>query len=281
MTTTTKPATPVSTPRGRRPGAGSLALRQGRLEITQFLRSRESVVFTMGFPIIMILIFASIFHGEIGGGVKFTQYFITGMIATGLMTVSFQNLGIWIPVERDRGVLKRYRGTPMPKWVWFAGKVIMVVVIGIAETALLLAFAVALFDLDLPGAAGKWITFGWVSLLGVTACTLCGIAISSVARSARSGSAVVTPVALVLQFISGVFFVFTDLPTWMQQVAALFPLKWMCQGLRAVFLPESFGAQEPGGSFELGRVALVLGLWCVIGLVVCLTTFRWTTKRDG
>lgn len=281
MTTTTKPAAPTAATGGRRIGPGALALRQGRLEITQFLRSRESVVFTMGFPIIMILIFAAIFDGTIGGGVKFTQYFITGMIASGLMTVSFQNLGIWIPIERDRGVLKRYRGTPMPKWVWFAGKVIMVVAIGIVETALLLAVAVALFDLDLPGTARTWFTFGWVSVLGVTACTLCGIAISSLARTARSGSAVVTPVALVLQFISGVFFVFTELPAWMQQVAALFPLKWMCQGLRAVFLPESFGAQEPGGSFELGRVALVLALWCVIGLVLCLTTFRWTTKRDG
>ncbi|MFI5836321.1 ABC transporter permease [Micromonospora sp. NPDC051300] len=281
MSTTTKPAAPVAATPAWRLGAGALALRQGRLEITQFLRSRESVVFTMGFPIIMILIFAAIFSDEIAPGVSYTQYFITGMIATGLMTVSFQNLGIWIPIERDRGVLKRYRGTPMPKWVWFAGKVIMVVVIGIAETALLLAVSVALFDLDLPQTAAKWLTFGWVAVLGVTACTLCGIAISSLARTARSGSAVVTPVALVLQFISGVFFVFTSLPTWMQQVAALFPLKWMCQGLRSVFLPDSFGAQEPGGSFELGTVALVLGLWCVIGLVLCLTTFRWTTRRDG
>ncbi|MCZ7435723.1 ABC transporter permease [Micromonospora sp. WMMC241] len=281
MTTTTKPAAPVTAAPARRLGPGALALRQGRLEITQFLRSRESVVFTMGFPIIMILIFAAIFSDEIAPGVSYTQYFITGMIATGLMTVSFQNLGIWIPIERDRGVLKRYRGTPMPKWVWFAGKVIMVVVIGIAETALLLAVSVALFDLDLPQTAAKWLTFGWVAVLGVTACTLCGIAISSLARTARSGSAVVTPVALVLQFISGVFFVFTSLPTWMQQVAAIFPLKWMCQGLRSVFLPDSFGAQEPGGSFELGTVALVLGAWCVIGLVLCLTTFRWTTRRDG
>ncbi|MFI7573658.1 ABC transporter permease [Micromonospora sp. NPDC049497] len=281
MTTTTKPATPVAAAPARRIGPGALALRQGRLEITQFLRSRESVVFTMGFPVIMILIFAAIFNDEIAPGVSYTQYFITGMIATGLMTVSFQNLGIWIPIERDRGVLKRYRGTPMPKWVWFAGKVLMVVAIGIAETAVLLAVSVALFDLDLPGTAATWLTFGWVSVLGVTACTLCGIAISSLARTARSGSAVVTPVALVLQFISGVFFVFTELPSWMQQVAALFPLKWMCQGLRSVFLPESFGGREPGGSFELDRVALVLAAWCVIGLVLCLTTFRWTTKRDG
>ncbi|MFI7021856.1 ABC transporter permease [Micromonospora sp. NPDC049900] len=281
MTTTTRPDAPVAAPAARRLGPTALALRQGRMEIRQFLRSRESVVFTLGFPIIMVLIFASIFDGDLGEGVSYTQYFITGMIATGLMTVSFQNLGIWIPIERDRGVLKRYRGTPMPKWVWFAGKVIMVLVTGVVMTALLLTVSVLLFDLNLPSTATAWVTFGWVSALGITACTLCGIAISSLARTARSGSAVVTPVALVLQFISGVFFVFTNLPTWMQQVAALFPLKWMCQGLRAVFLPESFGANEPGGSFELTRVALVLGAWCVIGLVLCLTTFRWTTRRDG
>lgn len=278
--------TTIAPPRGtrtpaRRVGPVALGLRQGRLEIRQFLRSRESVVFTMLFPVVMILIFASIFTWDITPGVKFTQYFVTGMIATGLLTVGFQSLAIQIPMERDKGVLKRLRGTPMPKWVYFAGKAIMVLAIGIAEMAILLAVAAALFGLHLPSSARAWLTFGWVAALGITACTLCGIAFSSVARTARSGPAVVTPVALVLQFISGVFFVFTDLPTWMQHVAAIFPLKWMCQGLRSVFLPESFGAQEPGGSFELGRVALVLAAWCVIGLVLCLTTFRWTTKRDG
>ncbi|ROT31610.1 ABC transporter permease [Micromonospora sp. HM5-17] len=276
-TTTTRPApSPV-----RPVGPLALALRQGRLELRQFLRSRESVVFTMLFPVVMILIFASIFRGDLGGGVRFTQYFVTGMIATGLMTVGFQSLAIQIPIERDRGVLKRFMGTPMPRWVYFAGKVIMVAVIGVTETVLLLAVAAGLFDLTLPQTADRWLTLGWVSVLGITACTLCGIAFSSLARSGRSASAVATPIALVLQFISGVFFVFTELPTWMQQVAAIFPLKWMCQGLRSVFLPDSFAAQEPAGSFELGRVALVLAAWCVIGLALCLTTFRWTTRRDG
>jgi ABC-2 type transport system permease protein len=116
-------------------------------------------------------------------------------------------------------------------------------------------------------------------VLGITACTLCGIAFSSLARTGRSAPAVVTPVAIVLQFISGVFFVFTDLPPWMQQIAALFPLKWMCQGMRSAFLPDSFASFEAAGSWELGKVALVLGAWCVGGLVLCLTTFRWTSSR--
>ena len=69
-----------------------LGLRQGGLEIKQFLRSREQVMFTLAFPAILILVFGSIFTGEIGQGVKFTQYFVTGMIATGLMTAGFQAL---------------------------------------------------------------------------------------------------------------------------------------------------------------------------------------------
>jgi ABC-2 type transport system permease protein len=259
----------------------ALGRRQGATEIKQFSRSREQVVFTMAFPIIMIVIFGSIFKGNLGAGVRFTQYFVTGMIASGLMTTGFQALAIQIPIERDRGVLKRLQGTPMPKAVYFVGKVLMVLAIAVVETVLLLAVAVPFFGVSLPDTTQKWITFAWVGLLGITACTLCGIAFSSVARSGRSAPAVVTPVALVLQFISGVFFVFTQLPSWMQQVAAVFPLKWMCQGMRSVFLPEAFASQEAAGSWELGRVALVLGAWCVGGLILCLTTFRWTTRRDG
>ena len=261
--------------------AASLALRQGGLEIRQFLRSREQVTFTLAFPAILILIFGSIFKGTIGDGVKFTQYFVTGMIATGLMTAGFQALAIQIPIERDRGVLKRFLGTPMPPWVYFAGKVLMVAFVATLETVILVAVATLLFGLRMPDTAAKWLTFLWVAALGTTACTLCGVAFSSVARTGRSAPAVVTPVALVLQFISGVFFVFTSLPGWMRNVASAFPLKWMCQGLRAVFLPASFGAREPGGAFHLGRVALALAAWCVIALVLCLTTFRWTTRRDG
>jgi ABC-2 type transport system permease protein len=184
-------------------------------------------------------------------------------------------------MERDRGVLKRFLGTPMPKWVYFAGKVLMVAFIALLETVVLLTVATLLFGLNLPDTGARWWTLLWVAVLGITACTLCGVAFSSLARTGRSAPAVVTPVALVLQFISGVFFLFTSLPTWMQNVASIFPLKWMCQGLRAVFLPAEFGAQEPGGSFHLGRVALVLGVWCVVAFALCLTTFRWTTKRDG
>lgn len=262
----------------RRLSALRLGVRRGGLELRQFLRSRESVVFTLAFPVMLLVIFGSVFDdNEVADGVPFTQYFVAGMIAAGLLTVGFQNLAIMIPIERDRGALKRLRGTPMPPTAFFLGKVLMVLAIGAAETVLLLAMAFTLYDVPVPGPA-QWVTFLWVSVLGITACTLCGIAFSSLVRSGRGAPAMVTPVALGLQFISGVFSLFTNLPAWMQQLAALFPLKWMTQGMRAVFLPPSFAAHEPAGSSELGLVALVLVLWCVGALVACRLTFRWTSR---
>jgi len=257
-----------------------LGLQRGLLEIKQFARSRESVVFTLAFPVMLLVIFGSVFDQDVAPGVPFTQYFVAGMIGAGLLAVGFQNLAIMIPIERDRGALKRLRGTPMPPHAYFTGKVLMVLAIGAAETAVLLVLAFTLYDVPVPGAA-QWATFAWVAVLGITACTLCGIAFSSLVRSGRGAPAVVTPVALGLQFISGVFSLYTNLPGWMQQLAALFPLKWMTQGMRAVFLPASFAAREPAGSAELGRVALVLLLWCAGALAACLLTVRWTSRTDG
>jgi len=262
------------------PNVVGLGLLRARLELRQFFRGRESVIFSFAFPIMLLLIFASIFHQQIAPGVKFTQYFIAGMIAAAQLTNGFQTLAIQIPIERDRGVLKRLAGSPMPPGSYFIGKVVMVYTIGVISTALVLAIARAFYHLPLPDSPQKWVTLVWVSLLGIAACTLGGIAFSSVPREGKRAPAVVTPVALVLQFISGVFFVFTDLPKPMQQVAAIFPLKWMTQGMRSVFLPDSFARFEAAGSWELPRVALVLGAWVVGGLALCLFTFRWTAKDD-
>jgi ABC-2 type transport system permease protein len=99
-----------------------------------------------------------------------------------------------------------------------------------------------------------------------------------VPKNAKGASAIVSPIVLVLQFTSGVFFLYSELPTWMQQFAALFPLKWLTQAMRSVFLPEEMAALEVAGSFELGMCALVLVAWTVLGLVLSLVFFRWNKR---
>jgi ABC-2 type transport system permease protein len=266
----------------RRPSVLSVGLSRTLIELKQFFREREAVIFIFAFPVILLFIFGSVFDYTVDGtNVSFTQYFLAGMVASGLMIVSFQSLAISIAIERDDGTLKRLQGTPMPPASYFVGKVGLVLVTGLLQIAFLLAAGALFFDVALPTSMDKWITFAWVAVLGITSGTLLGIAFSSVPRSGRSASAVVSPVVIVLQFISGVFFVYNQLPEWMQRVAEVFPLKWMAQGMRSVFLPDSFEAQEVSGSWQHGMTAIVLTVWAVAGLLVCLRTFRWQRRDAG
>jgi ABC-2 type transport system permease protein len=249
------------------------------VELKEFFRQRESVVFTLAFPVILLLVFGAVLNYDLGGGVGFVQYFMAGIIGAGILGAGLQNMAISIATERSDGTLKGLAGTPMPKSAYFVGKVVQVLAVTVLIVVLLLVIGAVFYGVPLPRGE-DWVTFVWVTVLGSAACTLLGIAVSSLAKNGRSASATVTPIALVLQFISGVFFQFTQVPPWLQTIAAFFPLKWMTQGLRSVFLPDSFATQEPAGSWELGRVALLLAVWCVAGLVLCVLTFRWQDRGD-
>lgn len=258
------------------------------IELKQFFRERDAVIFIFAFPTVMLALFSTVFGGDGGvfggdGGpsVEFGQYFLPGMLAAGIMLTSFQSLAISITTERDDGTLKRLRGTPAPPLAYFLGKVGLVLVTSAGQIVLLLAVAALAFGIDLPGDSSRWLTFAWVFVLGTAAGTVLGVAFSSVPRSARSASAVVTSVVLVLQFISGVFFVFNQLPGWLQDVASVFPLKWMAQGMRSVFLPPELEVTEVAGSWQHGPTALVLAAWLAVGLVLCARTFRWTRRDAG
>jgi ABC-2 type transport system permease protein len=270
----------VSAPDVALPSLARVCRVRAGVEIKEFFRQREAVVFTLLLPVLLLVAFGAVLDYDIGGGVTFTQYFIAGIVAAGILGASMQNMAISIATERSDGTLKHLYGTPMPRSAFFAGKVAQVLVVSVATTAVLLLIATLAYDVQLPSGA-EWLTFTWVCVLGAAACTLLGIALSSLARNGRSASATVTPFALVLQFISGVFFQFSSLPTWMQTVASFFPLKWMAQGLRSVFLPDFLAAEEPAGSWELDRVAIVLVLWCIGGLVLCVLTFRWQDRGSG
>ncbi len=252
-----------------------LGLHRGVLEIRQFTRQRESVVFTIFFPLILMVIFGSVFNNEIAPGVQFSQYFVAGMIASGMVNSGFQQLAIMIPMERDAGTLKRLRGTPMPLASYFIGKSILVLTSMLAQTILLIAGGVAFYGLELPVNSQKWWLLALLLVIGSANSTALGIAFSAIPKSGRGASAIVSPVVIILQFFSGVFFIFTQLPFWMQQVAAIFPLKWLTQGMREVFLPDSFAAQEVAKSWETSRGLTINLIWLVLGVALAAKTFKW------
>lgn len=258
-----------------------LGLARGLLETRQFFRNRGQMFFTFSMPVVMLLLLGAIFGvKDQASGVTSQQIFTAGMIGVGIMGSSLQSLSLQIAGERRNGTLKRLRGTPLPKASYFIGKIVMVLVSSLGQGAVLLGVGALFFGVRLPADAGRWFTLGWVYLLGVTGCSLLGIAYSNLMRGADSGAVAMLPM-LVLQFISGVFVIFSTLPKGLQVAASFFPLKWICQGMRSALLPQAYAQAEPAGNWEHGRIALVLGAWAVAGLLLCLRTFRWKGREDG
>ncbi len=264
------------------PGVWRVSLSRGTVELKSFFRERQSMVFVFAMPAVMLVLLGAIFSGEhIGHGVTIGDLYVAGLIGGGVMATSYQNLGMSIALKRERFTLKRLRGTPMPAAAYFGGKIIQVLIAAVAEVAVLLVVGVVFYHLRLPTSAAAWWTFAWVFVLGAAACSLLGIAASSLPRSAaRNGVAVITLPFIALQFISGVYVPFTLVPPWLRDVASVFPLEWMCRGMRSVFIPQAV-ALEPTHSWQHGLTALVLLAWVGAGLVLCLTTFRWRTRGDS
>lgn len=261
-------------------------VKSNAFEIKGYFRTPDTVFFTFLFPVVMLGIFGAAFGSmdDIGtlpdgtGGVSMATYYLPGMIAAGIMLIGIQNLAIDIVRERSEGWLRRLGGTPLSPVSYFIGKSGQIFVTSVLQLALILLFARFVLQVELPADPALWLRFSWIFLLGVATMTLLGVAISAIPRSSRSASAVVLPIVLLLQFISGVYLMFTMLPEWLQQIASLFPLKWLAQGMRSVFLPEHFAELEPGGAWDLNLVATNLGAWLVVGLVLSLITFRWVRR---
>ena len=280
--TTTAPGT------ARRGRTLALGVERAKYEVRQYFRAGDTLFFTFLFPTVIFLIFAAAFstNGDVGanrdgtGGVTVAAYYLPGLIAAGIVLSGIQNLGIDIATERSDGTLKRLGGSPLPVVSYFLGKVGMVFVTAVAQLLLLLLVAHVGFGVALPDTADRWSRFAWVFLLSILMSTVLGIAISGIPRSGRSASAVIVPILLVLQFISGVYFTFTALPVWLQNIAGIFPVKWVAQGMRSVFLPEHFAKAEQTGTWDLGTAALVILAWTIAGLVLARVTFRWV-RRDG
>lgn len=284
--TTSKAAamTPVGASAAWQPNLVRLSISRTGIEVKQFFRDTRSAVFTFGFPVMLLVLFGGIISYTIKGPdgqlVNFRQYFIAGMIAAGIISTTFNNLATWISMEQQEGLLKRLSATPLPRSAYFAGKIGMATIVTGIQVVIMLAVGMTFYGLRLPAGAERWAMFFLVTALGVSSCCLAGIAYTRLIPNARSAPAIIMPVYLVMEFISGVFFQFTGVPTWMQWVANIFPLRWMALGYRYVFLPDWFKAKETGGSWQVETTLIVLAVWTVVAFALCVRFFRWDPEID-
>ena len=249
----------------------ALATHQFRFDQKTFWRNPASVFFTVMLPVIFLLIFATIFGNdriEELGGVKTTTYYVPAIISLAVVSATFQSLAISLTVDRERGLLKRTRGTPLPSWVFIAGRIGNSVVVSVLMLILLAILGRLLYGVEIPW--DRTVAVLVALSVGAAAFSCLGIAISAAIPSEDAAAPITNVAVLPLYFLSGVFIPESEIPSGVLHVADAFPVRHFFEAFFTAWDPATTGA-----GFEWGHLAVVAA-WGAAGLVVALRTFSWT-----
>ncbi|HSJ18357.1 MAG TPA: ABC transporter permease [Solirubrobacterales bacterium] len=248
---------------------------QFRYDQRTFWRDPASVFFTILLPVIFMFIFATIFGDDPIdelGGVKTTTYYVPAIVTLAVISATMVSPAISITQDRESGVLKRVRGTPLPPPVFIAGRVGNAIVISLLMVVLVTLIGRVVYDVEVPGATAPAVL---VTLaVGAAAFSCLGIALTTVIPSEDAAPAVTNVVALPLYFISGIFIPESEIPDGVLHVADVFPFRHFFEAFFAAFDPNTTGS-----GIELGNLAVVAA-WGAVGLIVAALWFRWTPRSE-
>ena len=239
------------------------------MEQKRFWRNPASAFFTVGFPIMFLVIFASLNSNdriEDLNDIRFAQYFVPSIVAFGIFSACFVNLAIMTPFRREMGLLKRVRATPLPPGVFLTSLVGSSLLIGALLSVVVTATGVAFYGVHFYGARllPLLITFAVAS----ASCCALGLALSTVVPNADAAPAIVNFIYFPIVFISGTFFPVNQ-SSVLARIASVFPVRHV---ILAVFA--GFDPRRSGPSYEWGHLAIV-AVWGVAGLVIAIRRFRW------
>jgi ABC-2 type transport system permease protein len=262
----------------RRPGGrlARLVVHQAGFDLLALARNRQAQFFTLVLPVLFLVIFASVFGGNHtvkvpGGRLKVSVSYVPGIITLGIIAASFVNLVISVTAQRESGILKRRRATPVPAAAIIGGRALTAVVAAFVITGVLLVIGWAAYGASVPGRTGPAL-FVTVAIGALSFCCL-GYALAALIHDEDSAQPVTQALMLPLYFISGVFIAASTLPHWLVDIADVFPVRHLAAALLKAYNPHTSGS-----GFALTDL-LIVAAWGIGGLVIALRTFSWTPRR--
>jgi ABC-2 type transport system permease protein len=247
------------------PDAVALSWRQYRLERRMFWRNPSAAFFNFVLPLAFLA----------GGGILLSgsqhdlNRLVPSIAGLSVMSTTFTALAYNIVFLRERGVLKRIHGTPLPTISYFGG----VAANAVTNTALQIAIVVlaghAFFGIGWPLHWGELIVF---VLVGVVSLAALGVAFAHVIPNFESTAAYVNAVFLPVVFVSFYVFDSSSAPQFLRTIAEALPLEPLIRGLSA--------AMVTGQSLSSNLDALaVIALWGVLGIYLAVRGFSWEAAR--
>ena len=251
----------------------ALALHQFRYDQKVFWRNPASVFFTVLFPVIFMVIFNLIFGNDYIEelGLNTSTYYVPAIITLAVVGATTQSLAINLTEDRERGLLKRVRGTPLPTAAFVAGRFGNSLVISVLMVALVAVLGRVAYDVTLPTGTIPGILVTLV--VGAFAFSCIGFALTTIIPSEDAAPAVTNATVLPLYFISGVFIPESEIPDGVLRVADLFPIRHFFEAFYTAWDPSTTGT-----GIEWGDLAVVAA-WGLAALAIAAWRFRWEPRR--
>jgi ABC-2 type transport system permease protein len=263
-----RPAGPAAAARGPL----ALLLHQARYDVLASMRSPRARFFSFVFPVVFLVIFASVFGGSghttvDGTRVKLSQFFVGGIMAMSIITIAYAGLVVTISSAREAGVLKRRRATPVPPAILIGGQALSTLATAaIASTVLLVVARVGYgvgFSIGALAALGITLIFGTVMF------SCLGYAIAGMIGSPDAAQPVVQITMLPLYFISGVFVPSASLSPTLRHIAEVFPVEHLAAAMHLASVRGSFtSALAP-------KDLAVLAVWAIAAGLFAARRFSW------
>ncbi|KAB7743905.1 hypothetical protein GA707_10495 [Nostocoides sp. F2B08] len=255
-------------PSGHRLLAGQVAHAQAIL-----WRDASSVFFAVAFPLLLVAIIPTVNGGgdlDLGGGLILGSFFAATMAVYGSAVTSFVNMPQGLAEERERGVLKRTRGTPLPTGVMLAGRVVAALVVSLLTLAGIAVLAALMYSPPVPPG---WPTGVLMFVVSATTFAIVGLAVASLVHGAQAVLAATLGTLLPLCFISDIFVAGVDLPDVVDTVSWVFPLRHAARAMTE-------SVSSVANPFPWEHLAVILG-WAVIGVIVIARWFRSEAVKEA
>jgi ABC-2 type transport system permease protein len=240
--------------------------RQYRLERRMFWRNPSAAFFGFLLPLLLLAIFGAVFSSR----QEDLDVIVPGIAGLSVMSATFISLAYNLTTLRERGILKRLRGTPLPPGAYLAGLGGNAVANAVLQVALVIVVGHWVFDVAWPT---EWVSLFVFLAVGVICFASLGVALSHAIPNPESAPAYVNAVFLPQILIAGVFYDEKDAPQFIRDIAEVLPLKHLIDGLS--------GAMVHGeGLTDHWTALLVLGIWTVAGVVIAVRGFSWEARRE-
>ena len=256
----------------------ALSATQVRYTNKAFWRNPASAFFTFAFPLMFLAIFTSLITGDITIGdlnINLATYFVMAEAVFGIISACYTNIAISVSFQRDQGILKRTRGTPIPAWSYLSARVIHSMIIGAILVVITVVFGIVFYSANVP-AGVPLLQFLLSIVIGSLSFAALALALTSAIPNADASPAIVNASILPLLFLSGIFIpIGDDTPAWITTVSNIFPVRHFFEAMANSFLGNGPVRALPFDWSDL----LIVAAWGLAGLAIAARFFSWEPRK--